>query len=130
MTFKTVTFFGCRSKVCPLFQTRSVPFFPCARERTRLAAPAGRGKDSRSAEGGHWTEREIGRFHSKGSGWSDSGTPNSLFFAKQKATHIFIIYHFTSPFCQPKSRFLTLNSAVIITVQKSAIIIRPAYTPL
>ena len=32
-----------------------------------------RGKDSRGAEGGHWTER------SEGSGWSDSGTPNSLF---------------------------------------------------
>ena len=28
----------------------------------------------------HWTER------SEGSGWSDSGTPDSLFFAKQKAT--------------------------------------------
>ena len=31
-------------------------------------------------KGGHWTER------SEGSGWSDSGTPYSLFFAKQKAT--------------------------------------------
>ena len=39
-----------------------------------------RGKDSRDAEGGHWTER------SEGSGWSDSEIPNSLFFAKQKAT--------------------------------------------
>ena len=39
-----------------------------------------RGKDSRDAKGGHWTER------SEGSGWSDSGTPDSLFFAKQKAT--------------------------------------------
>ena len=38
------------------------------------------GKDSRGTKGGHWTER------SKGSGWSDSGTPYSLFFAKQKAT--------------------------------------------
>ena len=38
------------------------------------------GKDSRGTKGGHWTER------SEGSGWSDSGTPNSLFFAKQKAT--------------------------------------------
>ena len=39
-----------------------------------------RGKDSRDAKGGHWTER------SEGSGWSDSGIPDSLFFAKQKAT--------------------------------------------
>ncbi|MDY5682658.1 MAG: hypothetical protein SPG48_03780, partial [Treponema sp.] len=39
-----------------------------------------RGKDSRGTKGGHWTER------SEGSGWSDSGTPDSLFFAKQKAT--------------------------------------------
>ena len=39
-----------------------------------------RGKDSRGTKGGHWTER------SEGSGWSDSETPNSLFFAKQKAT--------------------------------------------
>ena len=38
------------------------------------------GKDSRGTKGGHWTER------SEGSGWSDSGTPDSLFFAKQKAT--------------------------------------------
>ena len=30
------------------------------------------GKDSRGAEGGHWTER------SEGSGWSSSGTPDSL----------------------------------------------------
>ena len=39
-----------------------------------------RDKDSRDTEGGHWTER------SEGSGWSDSEIPNSLFFAKQKAT--------------------------------------------
>ncbi|MDY5915932.1 MAG: hypothetical protein SPJ93_11650, partial [Treponema sp.] len=55
-----------------------------------------RGKDSRGTKGGHWTER------SEGSGWSDSGTPDSAslqcklgtrkcyaflaFFAKQKAT--------------------------------------------
>ena len=39
-----------------------------------------RGKDSRGTKGGHWTER------SEGSGWSDSETPDSLFFAKQKAT--------------------------------------------
>ena len=32
------------------------------------------GKDSRGGEAGHWTER------SEGSGWSDSATPNSLFF--------------------------------------------------
>ena len=44
------------------------------------AASLNCGKDRRSAEGGHWTER------SEGSGWSDSGTPDSLFFAKQKAT--------------------------------------------
>ena len=30
-----------------------------------------RGKDSRGTKGGHWTER------SEGSGWSDSGTPDS-----------------------------------------------------
>ena len=35
------------------------------------AASLNCGKDRRSAEGGHWTER------SEGSGWSDSGTPDS-----------------------------------------------------
>ena len=49
------------------------------------AASLNCGKDRRSTEGGHWTER------SEGSGWSDSGTPDSLFFAKQKATRIFKI---------------------------------------
>ena len=39
-----------------------------------------RGKDCKGAKGGHWTER------SEGSGWSDSETLKSLFFAKQKAT--------------------------------------------
>ena len=29
---------------------------------------------AKGAEGGHWTEREIVRFHSEGSGWSVSGT--------------------------------------------------------
>ena len=64
------------------------------------AASLNCGKDRRSAEGGHWTER------SEGSGCSDSETPNSLFFAKQKATNIFKI----------KTRYLILRIRFGISV--------------
>ena len=37
------------------------------------------GKDSSTAEGGHWTER------SEGSGWSDSGTLDSLFLTGERS---------------------------------------------
>ena len=61
------------------------PFFYSFKNNTKIIlngsiSSFSRGKDSRGTKGGHWTER------SEGSGWSDSGTPDSLFFAKQKAT--------------------------------------------